>query len=108
MSVRNRVVIPFPGNRGRPQARRPGAPRSVPAIDDAEIASAAPYPYLVVRIFTAIYQRERIRIRMGPPAVEFVNRRCFVQHPVPFAADGTFNREVRGSAESRGDATLTG
>jgi hypothetical protein len=85
------VVIPFPG----PDARRPGATRSVAAIDDADVASTATYPYLIVRIFTAIYQRERIRIRVGSPAVEFVNRRCFVQHPVPFAVDGTLNSACR-------------
>jgi hypothetical protein len=47
------------------------------------------YPYLVVRIFAAVYQREGIEIRVCPPAVEIVNRRCTVQHPEPFAAEGT-------------------
>jgi len=88
------VVIQFPGNRKEPNARRPAAPCSVPA-DDAEVASSATYPYLVIRIFYAIYERERIRIRVGPPAVEFVNRRCFVQHPMPFAADGTVSPACR-------------
>jgi hypothetical protein len=47
------------------------------------------YPYLVIRVFAAVYQRERIRIQTGPPLVELVYRRSVVQHPVPFAADGT-------------------
>lgn len=95
MSVRDGVVIPFPGNTESPHATLPDTSRSIPTIDDVDIASAAQYPYLVVRIFTAIYQREHVRIRVGPPAVEFVNRRCFVQHPVPYAADGTLNPACR-------------
>lgn len=53
------------------------------------------YPYLIVRIFTAIYQRERIAFCIGPPVVEIVNRSCFVQHPAPFAADGTVSPACR-------------
>jgi hypothetical protein len=53
------------------------------------------YPHLVVRIFAAVYQREGIEIRVGPPAVEIVNRRCAVQHPEPFAADGTISAACR-------------
>jgi hypothetical protein len=32
------------------------------------------FPYLVVRVFAALYQRERIRFAVGEPAVEIVNR----------------------------------
>jgi hypothetical protein len=53
------------------------------------------YPYLVIRIFAAVYQRERLKIREGPAAVELVYRHCFVQHPAPFAADGTLNPDCR-------------
>jgi len=61
----------------------------------APVASKPRYPYLVVRIFVAFYQRERIDIRVGPPAVEFVNRRCFVQHPAPVEDDGTVSAACR-------------
>src|ERR1019366_7541171 len=48
------VVIPFPGNKERPDARRPAAPRSVPA-EDAEVASTAEYPYLATPATKALW-----------------------------------------------------
>jgi len=45
--------------------------------------STAEYPYLVVRIMNAVYQRERIDIRQGEPAVLIGAGKCYVQHPEP-------------------------
>jgi len=47
------------------------------------------------RTKTAIYQRERIAFRIGPPVVEFVNRRCSVQHPAPLETDGSVSLACR-------------
>ena len=41
------------------------------------------YPFLVVRIFSAFYQREQIEIRQGDPAVKIGAGKCYVQHPEP-------------------------
>jgi hypothetical protein len=46
-------------------------------------APATQYPYLVVRIFSAAYQRERIDIRQGKLAVQIGAGKCYVQHPEP-------------------------
>jgi hypothetical protein len=72
--------------------------RSPMSDDDSPTAAprtASLYPYLVIRFIPAVYQRDRIQIRVGPPAVEIVNRRCFVQHPAPFTADGTLSPDCR-------------
>jgi len=54
-----------------------------------------PYPHLVVRIFAAVYQRERIRVQVGPEAVEIIAGRCLVQHPAPLLPDGTMSPACR-------------
>src|SRR5258708_12793605 len=53
------------------------------------------YPYLVVRYMATVYNSEPIKITVGPPAVEFIERRCIVQHPTPFAADGSVTAGCR-------------
>ena len=53
------------------------------------------YPYLVVRVFWGVYQRERILIQTGLPFVEIENRKCVVAHPTPFEADGSVSPAVR-------------
>lgn len=42
------------------------------------------YPYLVVRMMAAVYQREQIEIRIGEPLVQVGYRSSFVSHPTPF------------------------
>ena len=53
------------------------------------------YPYLVVRVFVAFYQREHIDFRVGSPAVHVAYRRSFVQHPAPFDANGIVSPACR-------------
>ena len=47
-------------------------------------APTTQYPYLVVRIMSAFYQRERIDVRQGEPAVQIGTGKSFVQHPEPW------------------------
>jgi len=53
------------------------------------------YPYLIIRVFAAIYQREYIEFRVGPPAVRIANRHCSVQHPAPFEITGKVSSACR-------------
>ena len=64
-------------------------------ISAARTAGKVFYPYLVIRIFAAVYQRERLLIRVGQPVVELAYRQSFVQHPIPFSTDGTLNPDCR-------------
>jgi hypothetical protein len=57
----------------------------------AQAGTNTRYPYLVVRVFVAFYQRESISIFIGLPTVHIANRHCYVQHPTPFEADGTIS-----------------
>ena len=54
-------------------------------VDDAEVARTATYPHLVVRIYSTVYQRERIQVRRGPAAVGVHSGATYVQHPEPLA-----------------------
>lgn len=49
------------------------------------------YPYLVVRIMPAVYQRERIDVRIGEPSVAISPNRTYVQHPEPITDDGSMS-----------------
>lgn len=49
---------------------------------------SAPYPHLVVRIFSAVYQRESIAIHRGTPDVHIGFRSSYVRYPEPFTEDG--------------------
>ncbi|MBA3033570.1 MAG: hypothetical protein KKF85_06125 [Gammaproteobacteria bacterium] len=53
------------------------------------------YPHLVVRIMSAVYQRESIEVREGEPSVHVGHRNAYVQHPVPFTADGSISEGCR-------------
>jgi len=53
------------------------------------------YPYLVIRVFSAFYQREAVEFRIGKPAVNVENSHCYVQHPTPFSADGRMSSDCR-------------
>lgn len=53
------------------------------------------YPYLVVRMMAAVYQREQIEIRIGEPLVHVGYRSSFVSHPAPFDATNQFSAACR-------------
>src|SRR5678815_2077663 len=64
--------------------------------DDAELDSIVTYPHLVVRIYSAVYQRERIDVRVGAWPVAQIGHRCsFVLHPAPFNRDGAISPACR-------------
>ena len=53
-----------------------------PFIDDAAQRQLAPqYPYLVVRIHSAVYQREEIQLLTGEPAAHIWCKSSFARHP---------------------------
>jgi hypothetical protein len=54
-----------------------------------------PYPYLVVRIYAAVYQREDINIREGDPRVHIGHRSSFLSHPRPYTDDGQLSPVCR-------------
>lgn len=57
--------------------------------------SSSEYPYLVVRLMSAVYQRERIYIRQGDPAVHIGYGSCFLRHPQPFDEGGRISSDCR-------------
>ena len=52
-------------------------------------AATRRYPYLVVHLMPAVYQREEIAVHRGELRVHIGHRDTFVHHPAPFAADGS-------------------
>ncbi|MEI8172711.1 MAG: tetratricopeptide repeat protein [Deltaproteobacteria bacterium] len=53
------------------------------------------YPYLVVRLMSGVYQRERIYIRQGEAAVYIGHGSCFLRHPDPFDEEGIIREGCR-------------
>ncbi len=53
------------------------------------------YPHIVVRIMSAVYQREAVEVRIGEPEVHIGHRNSFVQHPHPFAEGDTISADCR-------------
>lgn len=53
------------------------------------------YPFLVVRIYSAVYQRERIEIRQGEPAVKIGAGKSYVQHPEPWLLNNEISENCR-------------
>lgn len=49
------------------------------------------YPYLVVQVMHAMYQREEITIHQGEARAHIGFRDTFVHHPNPFNTDGAIN-----------------
>ena len=50
------------------------------------------YPYLVVHLMSAMYQREKISVRSGAPKAHIGHRDCYVHHASPFAEDGSMSQ----------------
>ena len=53
------------------------------------------YPYLVVHLMPAMYQREEITVRSGEPKAHVGHRNCYVHHVSPFANDGSISQGCR-------------
>lgn len=54
----------------------------------------AAYPHLIVRIYSAVYQREFIEIRKGPPEAYIGRKKSYVQHPAPYF-NGSISEECK-------------
>ena len=53
------------------------------------------YPFLVVRIYNTVYQREQIEIRQGKPAVKIGAGNSYVQHPEPWLLNNEISEGCR-------------
>lgn len=53
------------------------------------------YPYLVIRLMSAVYQREPIEIRLGTSRVHIGHRTTYVQHRSPRTPEGQVSEECR-------------
>ena len=54
--------------------------------------TAKRYPFVVVRLMSAVYQREDIAVHAGDPKSRIGFRDSFVYHPTPFAEDGAVSQ----------------
>ncbi len=70
-------------------------PSSLEASYFGPIGENREFPYIVVRVFTALYQREDIRLLVGPQAVSICAGRCYLQHPEPLLSNGTISPDCR-------------
>ena len=50
------------------------------------------FPYVVVRLMGAVYQKEEISVDKGPEMARIGFRDSFVHHPTPFAEDGALSQ----------------
>ena len=82
----------FPSSEGQRAEISPVMQR--PPIDNALMGSLA-YPVLVVRVFSAVYQRERIQLRAGSPSLQLESGKCVLQHPWPVDSHGQVTAECR-------------
>lgn len=57
--------------------------------------SKHPYPHLVVRIYSGVYQREEIDIHAGPADARIGYRSSYLHHPHPFTEAGGLNPDCR-------------
>lgn len=53
------------------------------------------YPFVVVRLMSAMYQREDIAVHSGAPAAHIGHRDSYVHHPTPFSDDGSISEGCR-------------
>lgn len=56
--------------------------------NDSPVVRRGPYPYIIVRIYASVFQREPVAVRWGPPAAHVGYRKSFVQHPRPRGPNG--------------------
>lgn len=65
----------------------------IPLKDSVSVDLGRSYPFLVVRLMSAVYQREHVTICQGPPIAHVGYHDTFVHHPFPYAADGSISRD---------------
>lgn len=53
------------------------------------------YPYLVIRFMSCVYQRESIEVRVGESAFQLGVKSSYIQHPAPYADDGSISADCR-------------
>ena len=53
------------------------------------------YPYLIIRLMPAVYQRHQINVFRGEPLVEIGHSKNLVQHPEPITDDGVITPGCR-------------
>ncbi len=65
---------------------------SIPSEPVDEIGK---YPYLIIRLMPAVYQRHQITVYRGEPLVTIGHGRNFVQHPEPITDEGVITPGCR-------------
>ena len=75
----------------------PVAPQGQPvrALHPIPDDGSCGHPFIVVRIMNAVYQAEKISVRVGPAAVLIEVGKSFLQHPQPVKADGQISDEAK-------------
>lgn len=53
------------------------------------------FPYIVIRLIATVYQKESLQVRVGSPDFHIGYRSSFVQHPCPYAENGSISPECR-------------
>ncbi len=53
------------------------------------------FPYLIIRIFCAVYQKVPIKMRTGPKKFSVQLKTCFIQTPNPYKTCGSLSDECK-------------
>ena len=64
-------------------------------VEPAAVPRQSRFPYIVVRLMAAIYQREEIDIQVGEPGVAIGYRSSYVRHPAPYTESGEISPGCR-------------
>ncbi len=65
------------------------------SIPSEPIDEVGKYPYLIIRLMPAVYQRHQITVYRGEPSVEISHDKNFVRHPEPITDDGAITPDCR-------------
>ena len=64
-------------------------------IPSEPIDEIGKYPYLIIRLMPAVYQRHQITVYRGEPLVKISHDKNFVRHPEPITDDGAITPDCR-------------
>jgi hypothetical protein len=71
--------------------------RTGPVIPDspADTDGVSRYPFIVIRLGSAVYQAEKVKVQVGAPAASVRNNNSFLQHPSPYKSGGQIKNEAK-------------
>ncbi len=92
----------------RSHSPRPVPPRrrgfgDLPSSCDGAVRPAGPapddgvgrYPFIVVRLMSAVYQAEKVKVSHGKASAGVGVKNSFLRHPSPFKSDGQISNDAR-------------